>query len=167
MDGEPGSLWYADNSDNEHLPPDSRKRTLSLRVFLPPEEFDNLYGMILATRPTAVTAHSKVVIELFEWEVQAGLSEGIYPDEYGLLSEKDSGLAGTRARLDSIYVKIGEPVSSPEGQDDDLEPSRGANNSETAGSKLSGRIAEELKQVKVAVWVIAVVLVGAVLGRLF
>lgn len=102
MEGEPGSLLYID-PQKDGLPSRIKNDHLCLEAYIDEVEFNSLMQRLSVTSAPIHEGELRVVIELFQYEVEASLSDPWYRQDYGLLMRrKDSATA--RARVERLTV---------------------------------------------------------------
>lgn len=102
MEGEPGSLLYFDPTKDSY-PSLIKEPHLCLEVYIDEVEFNSMVQRLSSTSAPLQQAEARVAIELFQYEVDASLSEPWHRQDYGfLMSTKDSAM--TRARVERLSV---------------------------------------------------------------
>ncbi|UXT85143.1 hypothetical protein [Agrobacterium tumefaciens] len=102
MEGEPGSLMYID-LQKDGYPSRIKGEHLCLEAYIDEVEFNSLMQRLSLMSAPIQQAELRVVIELFQSEVDASLSEPWYRQDYGfLIRSKD--FATTRARVERLSI---------------------------------------------------------------
>ncbi len=132
MEGEPGSLYYVDATDDKYDRELGGQRYLGLELYMPKEQFERLIENVVSSSLPIKGASAYTNIELFEYEVDASLSEPWHRHDYGLIQHGRSfELTSSRARLHTLSFFFSTPPIQSESESDDgedvvLDPIRAA-----------------------------------------
>ena len=105
MEGEPGALTFL--SAYEESGGETREASLTASLFLDEDKFSRLMTAVSINPRPLKYVKLCILVELFESEVSASLSEPWMSHDYGLLM-KGSSIASANARLESVAVSTGE-----------------------------------------------------------
>lgn len=121
MAGEPGGLYYIDDTDGEYKHDLKGQRYLALDLYMDRDQLLAFCDQILKSRSPVVAAAATVNAELFEHEVDATFAEPWHRHDYGLLSEnKKYSTPQVPARLHNIRVDFGL-TAAPQSKGDEEE----------------------------------------------
>ncbi|MGV4796286.1 hypothetical protein [Rhizobium sp. F40D2] len=112
MEEEPGMLLYID-PQKDSWPSEHKKPYLCLEAYMDETEFNGLLQRLSVTSAPVKKGLMRVLLELFEYEVDASLAEPWNRKDYGMLMRgKNQDWGTARARVETLQV-VYQPNAVP------------------------------------------------------
>ncbi|MBY5320158.1 hypothetical protein [Rhizobium leguminosarum] len=117
---EPGTLLYVDPREDK-WPSRIKDPHLCLEGYIDETEFNSLMQRLSMTHAPIQKAEIRVLLELFQYEVEASLSEPWLRQDYGFLMRSKDNWGTTRARVETLQLTYKPNVvpTPPEAKIDD------------------------------------------------
>ncbi|MBB4232658.1 hypothetical protein [Rhizobium mongolense] len=109
---EPGTLLYVDPREDK-WPSRTKDPHLCLEGYIDEAEFNSLMQRLSMTHAPIQKAEMRVLLELFQYEVEASLSEPSFRQDYGFLMRSKDNWGTTRARVETLQVTYQPNVVPP------------------------------------------------------